>query len=437
MGRPECSTSGGVAPAADCRVRFSPEACRIRVMTHRTFEIIRGTVLLAIALSAIGWWMVRCLKRSDDPARLIFKWILTVPVVLGLLFWVGPFATSSQAGAFIGVPLAAAGGIVLAIIWRHNIAGLIAKPFGALYDGGSEEPIPRPAYSTAQSKQKKGHYLEAIADIRQQLDRFPTDVEGQFLIAQIQAEDLKDVPAAELTIERFCAQPGHAPQNIVFALYSLADWHLKFTQDREAARRHLEKIIELFPESEFALGAAHRIAHLGSEEMLLAPHERRKFIVAEGPQNLGLTRERSEPKPSEPNPEQEAAECVKHLERFPLDTEAREKLAVIYADHYKRLDMATGELEQMIEQPNQPGRLVVHWLNLLADLQIRSGAGFEAVQQTLQRIVDRDPEAAPAEIARHRLALLKLEMKSKAMSQAVKLGAYEQNIGLKQGLRRR
>jgi len=99
--------------------------------------------------------------------------------------------------------------------------------------------------------------------------------------------------------------------------------------------------------------------------------------------------------------------------------------------------MATGELEQMIGQPNQPGKLVVHWLNLLADLQIRHGAGYEAVQQTLQRIVDRAPDGAAAEMARHRLALLKLEMKSKEKSQAVKLGSYEQNIGLKRSLPRR
>ena len=167
--------------------------------------------------------------------------------------------------------------------------------------------------------------------------------------------------------------------------------------------------------------------------MLLAPHERRKFIVAEGVQNLGLLRDRNRFKPAEEDPEKVAAECVKHLEQHPQDTEARERLAVIYADHYHRLDLATNELEQMIGQPNQPGRLVVHWLNLLADLQIRSGAGLEAVQQTLQRIVDRDPNAAATTIARNRLALLKLEMKSKEKSQAVKLGSYEQNIGLKKG----
>jgi tetratricopeptide (TPR) repeat protein len=406
-------------------------------MSSHTFEIVRGIVLLVIALGAIGWFLVWCLRRSDEPARLVFKWILTVPVVWFLFWWVGPFATSSQGGAFIGVPLAAACGIVLAAIWRHNLANLVAKPFGSLYDGGSDEPVPHPAYSVAQSRQKQGKYVEALAEIQQQLERFPTDVEGQMLLAQIQAEDLKDLPAAELTIERFCAQPGHAPQNIVFALYSLADWHLKITQDREAARRHLEKIIELFPDSEFALGAAHRIAHLGSPEMLLASHEEKKFTVPESVKNIGLLRASGHLKPAEASPEKEAADYVKHLVLHPLDMEAREKLAIIYADHYGRLDMAAAELEQMIGQANQPGKLVVHWLNLLADLEIRHGASYEVVRDTIQRIVDRAPDRAAAEMARHRLALLKLEMKSKEKSQAVKLGTYEQNIGLKRGSLRR
>ena len=299
---------------------------------------------------------------------------------------------------------AAGGGlcaIVLTIIWRHNIADLIAKPFTSLYDGGSEEPIPKPAYSIAQSKQKKGKYLEAIAEIRQQLDRFPTDVEGQLLLAQIQAEDLKDLPAAELTIERFCAQPGHAPQNIVFALYSLADWHLKIAQDREAAQRDLEKIIELFPESEFALGAAHRIAHLGSAEMLLAPHERKKFIVAEGVQNLGLLRDRDHLKPAEPDPEQVAAECVKHLEQHPQDTEAREKLAVIYADHYRPAghgDRRTGADDRPAEPAGPAGRALAECAGRPANPQRRRlrGGPADAATDCGSRPEGRSPPRSPA-----------------------------------------
>src|SRR5205814_1821500 len=159
--------------------------------------------------------------------------------------------------------------------------------------GGNIPPDPRPAYSIAISKQKQGHYREAVADIRQQLERFPTDLEGHLLLAEILAVHLQDLPGAEQTIQRWVAQGGHAPKNIAFALYSLADWHLKYGQDREAARRSLQQIIELLPDSEYALGAAQRIAHLGTMEMFLEPHERKKFTVPEGVRNLGLLPARS------------------------------------------------------------------------------------------------------------------------------------------------
>ena len=59
------------------------------------------------------------------------------------------------------------------------------------------------------------------------------------------------------------------------------------------------------------------------------------------------------------DPGEAAAAYVRHLEQHPLDMEAREKLAVLYAGHFKRLDLAASELEQMIAQPNQPPKLVV------------------------------------------------------------------------------
>ena len=406
-------------------------------MLPHSIKIVLDTVALVLVIGAIGWLGYWRLQRSDDPARLVFKWVLTVPLVWLLFFKVGPWATSSQGGAFVGVPLLAAGGLALAAIWRRNIADMIAAPFGNLYDGGTTPPEMRPAYSIAQSLQKKGQYFDAVLEVYKQLERFPTDVEGQLLLAQIQAENLKDMAAAELTIQRFCEQPGHAPQNVAFALYSLADWHLKVTQDREAARRALQQIIDRIPNSEYAIGAVHRIAHLDTTALVMASHDDKKFTVVEGPQNIGIIRGRELVERVDEDQEKAAAECVKHLERYPLDNAVRERLAVIYADHYGRLDLAAGELNQMIEQPGQPRKLVVHWLNLLADLQVRSGADLEAAQATLQRIIDRDPAAAAADIARNRLALLKLELKGKEKSQAVKLGSYEQNIGLKRDLPRR
>ena len=405
-------------------------------MNH-TFDIVKGVLFLVLVIAAIGFVVVRSVQKAEDPARMVFKWVLTVIMLTVMIVKVGGIVgRGGYVGGFIGIPLTALCGVILAGIWRHSIAGLVAKPFSSLYDGGDEEAPPRPAYSIAQSRQKQGKYLEAVAEVRKQLDRFPTDMEGQMLLAEIQAEDLKDLQGAELTIDRFLAQPNHAPANIAYALYSMADWHLAVGQDTEAARRDLERIVTLLPDSEFALGAAQRIAHLGNMDMILSPHDRKKFEVVEGPKNLGLIQAREKDKPKEIDPANQAADYVKHLELHPQDTEAREKLAVIYADHYSRLDLATDQLEQMIAQPNQPGRLVVHWLNLLADLQIRSGSDYETVKATLERIIDRNPELAAAGIARNRLSILKLEMKSKQKTESVKMGTYEQNIGLKQGVGR-
>jgi tetratricopeptide (TPR) repeat protein len=401
----------------------------------QTWQIIRAVFTILIPVVVFGGLIVLTIIKAEDPARMTFKWVLTLIVLAIMIFKVAPIVgQGGYGGAFGGIPMAAACGLALALIWRHNIASWVANPIASLYDGGTTAPDPHPAYSVAQSRQKQGKYLEAVVEIQKELEKFPTDFEGHMMMAQIQADDLNDLPAAEATIQRLCAQPGHAPRNIAFALYSMADWHLAIGQDREAAQRILEQVSQVLPDSEFSLNAAQRIAHLADREMLMSSHDRRKLILKEGVQNIGLLANSEHFKPTETDPGLIATEYVKHLEQHPLDTEVREKLAILYADHYHRLDMATDELEQLIQQPNQPSRLVVRWLNLLADLQIREGAEFETVRATVQRIIDRDPKAAPANVAKNRLATLRLELKSQQKNQAVKLGSYEQNIGLKQGL---
>jgi tetratricopeptide (TPR) repeat protein len=401
---------------------------------HTTAEIVRGTLILIMTIGLVGWFIVLTIRRSEDPSGMIRKWVYTF--ALGGLMYSAVFPIMSQGGyaaAFVGIPLTAAFGLGFTIIWRHTLAGLIAKPFSDLYDGGSTPPEPRPLYSVAQSRQKQGLYEEAVVEIRKQLELFPTDLEGQLLLAQIQAENLRDLPAAEQTIRALCAQPGHAPKNIAFALYSLADWHLSIGADRAGAQRALEEIGKLLPDSEFSLNAAQRLAHLDYAETALSPHSPRTFAVPEGIKNVGLAKALPSIAPKETDPGLMAAEYVKHLEKHPLDTEAREKLAAIYADHFKRLDLAVDQLEQLIQEPHRPARLAVRWLNQMADLQVRSGADYETVWQTLQRIVDLDPKLAAADTARRRMDLLKLEFKARETNEDVKMGSYEQNIGLKRG----
>ena len=97
------------------------------------------------------------------------------------------------------------------------------------------------------------------------------------------------------------------------------------------------------------------------------------------------------------------------------------------------MDLAADQLEQLIAHPHQPARQIIHWLNLLADWQIRFGEDATAARQTLERIVAQFPDHAAAEMARTRMRTLNLELRGKQKSQVVKLGTYEQNLGLRQG----
>jgi hypothetical protein len=76
---------------------------------------------------------------------------------------------------------------------------------------------------------------------------------------------------------------------------------------------------------------------------------------------------------------------------------------------------------------------VVHWLDLLATFQIELGADIVVVQSTLNIIIKRFPDLPAAEMAQRRLALLNNEFRGRRETSTVKLGVYEQNIGLKSG----
>lgn len=387
-----------------------------------------------LGIGLLGWLILHSLKRSDDPARSVFKWVLTAGVIILLNWKVADLAAGSH---FIGVPLVAGCGLALAIIWRHELTDIVAKPFGALFDGGDVPLEPRPYYSVADARRKKGLYQESILEIHKQLAKFPTDFEGQMKLAEIQAQDLKDIPAAELTIQRLCGQSGHPPINIAFALNSMADWHLKYSLDRDAARYDLQTIVDRYPDSELALLAAQRIAHLATTEMLEASRNRPLVPVPRGVDNIGLLQSSAHLQRAEPDQGKAAVEYVEHLKLHPYDTEAREKLAVIYADHYERLDLAADQLNQLIEQPKQPVKQVAHWLNLLADLQLRHGTDTDTVRHTLERITEKCANHAAADLARNRLNLLALEIKARGKTTGVKMGTYEQNLGLKAAAARR
>jgi TolA-binding protein len=397
-----------------------------------TGEFIRGLILLVLGILLIGVIGWRWMKGSrDDPGRLITKWIISLAVIALAVFGIVPMVMQGGYGGAFSIVFIAGCGAILAVVWTPNITAFLAKPFGDLIDGGDTPPDPEAFYSIAIANRKRGRFPEAMSEIRKQLERFPNDVMGQMLLAEIQAEDLKDLEAAQLTIERFVAQEGHAPKNIAYALNALADWQIKHGRDVESARQTLGRIEELFPESEEALLAAQRLSHMGDADYLLNRGNRAAIVLKPGPENVGLMKDYAAWKPPEEDKGELAQKYVTHLEKYPVDMETREKLAMLYAEHYGRVDYAVDQIEQMIQQPGQPMKQVARCLNLLADLQINFAGNMEGARQALERVIELYPKYAVAENARQRIAHLRLEMRAHDVKEGVKMGTYEQNIGLK------
>ncbi len=395
-------------------------------MQH-AFDIALGITGLVVAIGLVAYGFIFMLKKSYDPGQMLFKCVFTVPFVIGCLwtgFKLGPF------GPFVIVFMA----VVLSYMWTPHLTELISNPLTNIFDGGNQEPEKKPYYSIAMGKQKKGQYLEAIVELRAQLAKFPNDYEGIMLLARIQAENMNDLQGAEITLNKFCGAETAPPKQVAAAWTALADWHLKIGVDVDSARASLQKIIDRFPDTEIALAAEQRIAHLGgAEKILLEHHDRQNIAVPEGVNNIGLLDSTEFLQPQEIDPGRLAAAHVKHLETHPHDSEVREKLAVIYARDFKRLDLATLELAQLINEPRHSAKQIANWLNLLANFQVDLGADVATVRATLEKIVERFPNLPLAEVTQRRLARINQEFKGKEKTADVKLGVYEQNIGLKYG----
>jgi tetratricopeptide (TPR) repeat protein len=374
-------------------------------------------------LGFIGFLFWRSLRRSDEPARLIVKWLITFLIVGWLVFEARRAQGFDRLWVLILVALPSA--VVMIFLWGRTIAGLAARPFENMFMGGDEEPDPQPLYSIAEALRKRGKYREAVYAVQEQLNKFPTDFTGQMMLAELQAESLDELSAAEITVHRICEQPNHTPANIAYALNTLADWHLKYAQDADAARRALEKIIELHPDTEFERTAANRIAHLATPEMLAKNREPGTIALKHGVEYLGLLKDQSHLMPKERDAKEEAKTLVAHLDAHPMDHEARERLAVIYAQDYGRLDFATDQLEQLIALPGESPKHVARWLNLLADLQIQATNKTEMAEQTLRRIIELFPNHSIAEMAEQRLAAIGLELKRYEKGRVVKFSPGE------------
>jgi len=380
-----------------------------------------------IVLPALGILGYRSLANSDSRGVLVLKWVFSA--VLILIICLIASMDSIFKPLFVAIPA-----VFLGLMWTSSVCNVLFRPLTGAFDGEGDENEVKPFYFIAEAKRRKGLYQEAVAEVRRQLERFPGDVEGMMKLAALQAEELHDLPAASETLNELLLQPGLPSNNAVAALQTLADWQLQLGRDPDAARASFERIIQMFPDSPFAHNAEQRLAHLDGVTKTREFREHAVFKVPSAPRDLGLRKTVLQVESPQATADALGAEYVGQLEKHPNDTETRQKLAMLYAEQFERLDLAVSQLEQLAALPNAAPRQTAHWLELLATLHIRQGNDMAAAENALRRIIERFPKSAAASRALSRLATLQGEFKAAvAVTAAKALGVYEKDMGLKSG----
>jgi outer membrane protein assembly factor BamD (BamD/ComL family) len=384
--------------------------------------------MLANIFDVVSWFFVVPLMigagiysyfKTEDRRALAAKWI--VSAVLLFILWLCTLLKTPIKALFILIPA-----VLLGLLWIPTVVAALIRPLTGAFDGGGAEVDPAPFYYLAEGKRRQGLFQEAIDEVEKQLERFPNDEAGFLLRATIEAEDLQNLPAAKNTLERLLAQKNIKPQSAAAALQTLADWHLQFGPDVAGARAALERLVLLFPNSQIAHAAEQRLAHLDG---VVATREVREKATYQLPSQRAAPAAAAPP--SEPDAHAAADELVKQLEKYPNDTAAREKLAVLYAERFQRLDLAAAQIEQLVSHPNETPKHVAQWFNLLATMHIKHGHDLKSAEQALQRIRERFPNSAMANIALARLSTLHGELKAGDSTTTKHLGDYEKDLGLK------
>lgn len=392
------------------------------------FNLLIGLCTMGL-FGWLAWRIARAsLKRSDEPAALGLKWVVSAVLLGGWVYGLAKFAGGP--GMLFMVPITCVVFLILGIMWAPTLGKTLFAPLTNTFDGGSVEPDPTPFYAMAEAKKKRGRYDEAIADIRVQLADFPNDMQGHMLLAEILAEHKGEVDEAVELLEYFVVECDPGAVNGSFVLNRLADFHLKYRKDPAMARQCLQRVQYEFPGTEQADKAAQRIAHLQDDDFLTKRKEPKKFEVKKNNLKLGLAKDSSAVQAPKENLEVKAHQMVEHLTKHPQDSDVREQLAWLYAEHYGKIDWAIDQLRQLTQMSHQSPAKLARWYNQIADVYCRFTGSSEAAKLALEEYIERFPENGHAIRMQERLKRLKLEARTSKKSRSMETGPSIEKLGM-------
>jgi hypothetical protein len=392
---------------------------------------------IGLVFLGCGIFLAHRMSKRDDGQMFETRDRVIITLALVLLLG-GAVKTLGGGGAAAGVFLlliVIPAGVILSYIWLPAAVDALLSGLTGAMTGGNQPVEPKPFYFRALAMRRKGKFSEALAEIDGELVKFPGNLEGMCLKAEIQADDLKNLPAAADILQEAIATPGRPLAERLSTQFRLAELLVHRMNDVPAGKALLETILEENPDTEAAHTARQHLAHLPGATAAAAP-ERRKLVVVHHEGSLGLTEDLGASTLPQEDWTARAQEWVTHLGQHPTDWEAREKLATVYADHFQRIPLAIDQIRTLIDQPGQPPKRVAGWLNRIADLELRADTGTDGVgkaRAALEEVQARYPDSPWAEQAVERLAILGRSERAKAPTPTLKIGVYEQNIGLKRG----
>lgn len=273
----------------------------------------------------------------------------------------------------------------------------------------------RPMYSRAIARMKFGKYSEAELEIIHQLENAENDFNGWLMLADLQANQFKDIAEAEQIILEICDQPNVTPSQISVALQKLADWQIAIANDPEAADRALELIKTRLPGTHLARMAEIRRAQLPRNSRELEEQRQHRPIPLPAVPSMFAP---NDPPPSDssavPSADSTSAldlvnQLTEALTQNPNSISDREKLARLLAEPLGKADLAIEQIGLLLGMNNQPDVKRVEWLTLIAGWQLQLLQDEDAANTTLAKIVAEFPNTPQAFTAQRRLSLSKAE----------------------------
>ena len=354
-----------------------------------------GLMVLMILWSAItfAWFVAGMLSAARNDDDILMVGIVWSPAVLPVC--VGLFFTFGWAGVVLGAALG------LGAFAQYALTVIDTR-------------LPEPRYGGAIGKLKMGKYAEAEMSIVTELEKCETHFEGWLLLAEIYALHFHDLAEAERTIHELCQQPETGLSEISIALHRLADWQLKLRNDTEAAQRTLQDICTRMPGTHLDKMARHRINQLaGGNPGYDEQHQPRVVAMPKTALPLNATADHLATAAERELAQRAADACIEKLQQDPKDHAAREKLARIFAEELRQVDLALEQMELLLEMPEQPPGKTEEWLSLLAHWLIRYRNDREQGMKLLRRIIEEFPRSPQAFEAQRRVSLMEMEERAR------------------------